>query len=145
MDSVSKNDVIAIAIFRARCGDYGMDLAGTENYALSHEEAHCKRLVPTGSSHQDGNRDAVDPKLDRPFRRENVLRVPTEAILEGNKLLVYDAATGRLSAREIDLGIANWEFTEIAGGVEAAEVVVLSTGRVGVADGGVVVAEDEIE
>jgi len=75
--------------------------------------------------------------------REDVLRVPTEAILEGNKLLVYDPTTARLSARKIDLGIANWEFTEIAGGVEAAEVVVLSTGRAGVADGAVVVGEDE--
>jgi len=74
--------------------------------------------------------------------RENVLRVPTEAILEGNKLLIYDAATGLLSMREFEPGISNWEYAEIAAGVDLGEMVVLSTGRAGVADGALVVPED---
>lgn len=76
--------------------------------------------------------------------RENVLRVPTEAVLDGNKLLVYNATSAQLTAREIEIGIANWEFTEVAAGIEAGEVVVLSTGRAGVVDGAVVVAEDAV-
>lgn len=76
---------------------------------------------------------------------DDVLRVPTEAILEGNKLLFYDAASSRLSAREFEPGISNWEFAEILSGVDAGEVVVLSTGRAGVADGALVVPEDDVE
>jgi len=75
--------------------------------------------------------------------REDVLRVPTEAIVDGNKLLVYDLATTLLSAHAIEAGIANWEFTEIVAGVEPGAVVVLSTGRAGVVAGAVVVGEDE--
>jgi HlyD family secretion protein len=77
--------------------------------------------------------------------REDVLRVPTEAILEGDKLLIYDPVSSRLRTREIELGISNWEFTEIANGVDVGEVVVLSTGRAGVADGALVVPEDDVE
>lgn len=77
--------------------------------------------------------------------RENVLRVPTEAILEGNKLLIFDALTARLSSREFKPGIANWEFAEIREGVEAGEQVVLSIGRAGVAHGALVVPEGNVE
>jgi HlyD family secretion protein len=74
--------------------------------------------------------------------RDAVLRVPSEAIIEGNKLLVYDPLSAQLSAREIDVGIANWEFTEIRAGVAQGEVVILSTGRAGVEEGAVVIAEE---
>lgn len=77
--------------------------------------------------------------------RENVLRVPTEAILEGNRLLIYDPATSSLALREIEPGISNWEYAEIASGVELGEAVVVSTGRAGVADGALVVPEDDVE
>jgi HlyD family secretion protein len=75
--------------------------------------------------------------------REEVLRVPTEAIVEGNKLYVFDAASSTLTLREFEPGIANWEFTEIAAGIAAGEVVVLSAGRQGVEDGAVVMSDDE--
>ena len=77
--------------------------------------------------------------------REEVLRVPTEAIVEGNKLLIYDPATSRLTLREFESGISNWEYSEVVGGVEAGQVVVLSTGRAGVVDGASVVPEDNVE
>jgi len=75
--------------------------------------------------------------------REEVLRVPTEAIVEGNKLYVFDAASSTLTLRQFEPGIANWEFTEIAAGIAAGEVVVLSAGRQGVEDGAVVMSDDE--
>ncbi len=74
--------------------------------------------------------------------RDQVLRVPTEAVFDSNKLLVYDPLSTQVAAREIEIGISNWQFTEVVAGIEVGEVVVLSTGRAGVADGAVVVAED---
>ncbi len=68
-------------------------------------------------------------------RRENALQVPTQALLDGNRLFVFDKASGLLRKRQVETGLANWEVTEIVSGLEAGELVVLSTDRAGVADG----------
>jgi len=72
--------------------------------------------------------------------RDDALRVPTEALLEGNRLLVFD--DGVLAARDVEPGIASWQFTEIARGVDAGERIVVSVGREGVRDGVAAIAED---
>ena len=73
--------------------------------------------------------------------RENVLRVPTQAILEGKRVLVLDSVTRLLAARPIERGVSNWEFTEIRTGLKAGELVVTSVDRQGVADGAAAVRE----
>jgi len=73
---------------------------------------------------------------------ENVLRIPTEAVIDNNTVLVFDPSDGVLHKREFEPGIANWEFTEIMHGLSNGEQVVLSTGRDGVVDGAVVVPEE---
>lgn len=73
--------------------------------------------------------------------RADVLRVPTEAIVDENHVYVFDEASGRLAQREFTAGIANWEFTEIRAGLSAGERVVLSTGRAGVAADALVTPE----
>jgi HlyD family secretion protein len=65
--------------------------------------------------------------------RRDVLRVPTEAVLEGGKVLVL--AGGRLEERAVRKGLSNWEFTEIIDGLHEGENVVLSLGREGVRAG----------
>ena len=72
--------------------------------------------------------------------RDDRLRVPTESLLEGKRVLVL--GDGTLESREVKTGIANWQFTEIAGGVEAGERVVLSVGREGVHDGAAAVPDE---
>jgi HlyD family secretion protein len=67
--------------------------------------------------------------------RENVLRVPTQAIIEGGRVLVLDEEAGLLRQREVKPGVTNWEFTEIVAGLAEGELVVLSVDREGVADG----------
>jgi HlyD family secretion protein len=67
--------------------------------------------------------------------RVNVLRIPSQAILDGKRVLVLDPATGLLKAKEIKKGVANWEFTEVRSGLAAGELVVTSVDREGVADG----------
>jgi HlyD family secretion protein len=62
------------------------------------------------------------------------LRIPTEALLEGNRVLVM-TADGLLAEREIGIGLSNWAWTEVLTGLDAGEEVVTSVEREGVADG----------
>jgi HlyD family secretion protein len=66
---------------------------------------------------------------------DKVLRVPTEAVLEDNRVLVYDPDTKRLVERHIEVGLSNWEFTEVRSGLQRGERVVVSVGREGVKAG----------
>jgi HlyD family secretion protein len=66
--------------------------------------------------------------------RSNVTRVPTEAILEGNKVLVF-TADAVLQEREIETGLSNWVYTEVQKGLQAGDSVVVSVDREDVKDG----------
>jgi HlyD family secretion protein len=73
--------------------------------------------------------------------RTNVLRVPTEAVLEGYRVLVYDPGSGRLQERSFKPGLANWKYTEVISGLTEGETIVLSVERQGVVAGARVVPE----
>ncbi|HKB60630.1 MAG TPA: efflux RND transporter periplasmic adaptor subunit [Gallionellaceae bacterium] len=73
-------------------------------------------------------------------RHPGVLRIPTQALLEGNKVLLY-GPKGVLEARKVQTGLANWEETEITGGLKAGDRIVLSLDRPGVKAGVRVVPE----
>jgi HlyD family secretion protein len=70
-----------------------------------------------------------------------VLRIPTEAVLEGYRALVYRPAEGRLEERRFVPGLSNWRFTEITSGLKEGEQVVVSVGREGIRAGAYVVPE----
>ncbi len=72
--------------------------------------------------------------------RERVLRVPTEAVLEGHRVLVL-TAEGTLQEREIETGVSNWAWGEIISGLAEGDAVVTSVAREGVVDGARSVAE----
>jgi HlyD family secretion protein len=72
-------------------------------------------------------------------KRENVLRVPTQVILDGTRVIVLDGST--LEEREIVTGISSWEFTEVVSGLEEDERVVLTVDREGVVDGATAAVE----
>lgn len=72
--------------------------------------------------------------------RDNVLRVPTSALLEGSRVLVPDA-DGRLAERKLKTGLSNWEYTEVLDGLVPGERVVTSLEREGVKAGAYVVAD----
>jgi HlyD family secretion protein len=59
--------------------------------------------------------------------REGVLRVPTSSLLEGGKVLVLEG--GRLVERVLQLGLRNWDFTEVTGGLPEGARVVVSLDR----------------
>jgi len=74
--------------------------------------------------------------------QEDRLRVPTEAVLEGRRVLVYDESDGRLADRRFEPGIANWEYTEVRSGLAPGERIVLSVGKEGVTAGAAAAPEE---
>lgn len=62
--------------------------------------------------------------------KENVLRIPTQHLMEGKKVLVYKA-DGKLEERVVTTGLANWSYTEILSGLQEGEQIVASLDRVG--------------
>ena len=67
--------------------------------------------------------------------RDEALRVPTEAVIEDERIMVLNTETGRLEERTVSIGLGNWEFTEITEGARNGELVVLSLDRAGVEPG----------
>lgn len=67
--------------------------------------------------------------------RDNVLRVPTEAVLEDSKVLIYRQIDGKLEARKFQSGVSNWRYTEVLSGIEEGERIVISVDREGVEAG----------
>ena len=65
--------------------------------------------------------------------RDKVLRVPAHALLDGNKVLVLK--DGKLEERRIELGLSNWEFSEVRSGLKNGEQVVTSLELEGVKAG----------
>ncbi|VAW94676.1 Macrolide-specific efflux protein MacA [hydrothermal vent metagenome] len=67
--------------------------------------------------------------------RSRVLRIPSEAILEGNRVYLYDTGDESITELEIVSGLSNWRFTEIKSGLEEGQQIVLSIDRDGLSDG----------
>lgn len=67
-------------------------------------------------------------------RHENVLRIPTQTLLEGKKVLLYKA-DGVLIERTVSTGLSNWEQTEITAGLAESEQIVLTLDQAGVKAG----------
>ena len=74
--------------------------------------------------------------------RSNTVRIPTDAILEGNKVLVF-TEEGLLREREIKTGLSNWAWTEVIDGLKKGEEIVVSIEREGVTDGAAAVRDTQ--
>ena len=59
--------------------------------------------------------------------RDDVLRVPTQALLEGGRVLVLEH--DRLVERALQTGLRNWDMTEVASGLAVGDRVVTSLDR----------------
>jgi len=71
----------------------------------------------------------------------NVLYIPTQALLEGNRVLLY-GADGVLEDRVVTTGLANWDRTEITSGLNEGDRIVLSLDQTGVKAGARVLPEE---
>ncbi len=77
----------------------------------------------------------VDSKVE-------ALRVPTEAVLENNRVLLVDE-DGRLLEQEFKAGLANWHYVEVLSGLSEGDTIVLSVGLEGVEAGAYIEPEDD--
>ena len=65
--------------------------------------------------------------------RDDVLRVPTSALMREEKVLVLEG--GGLVEREIEVGLRNWQFVEVRSGLDEGERVVVSLDRLEIVAG----------
>jgi HlyD family secretion protein len=73
--------------------------------------------------------------------RNGVLRIPTQTLLEGNRVLRY-GNNGVLEERKVTAGLSNWEYVEVLSGLEEGDQIVSSLDRAGVKAGVSVVPEE---
>lgn len=73
-------------------------------------------------------------------KRDRVLRLPTQTLMEGNRVLLY--LNGVLEERKVETGLSNWEYTEVVSGLAEGDRIVSSLDRVGVKAGVKVVPEE---
>jgi HlyD family secretion protein len=66
--------------------------------------------------------------------RQNVLRIPTQTLLEGNRVLLY-RPDGVLEARTVTIGLTNWVQSEITAGLNEGDQIVLTLDQAGVKAG----------
>jgi HlyD family secretion protein len=66
--------------------------------------------------------------------RKQVLRIPTQTLLEGNRVLLY-GRNGVLEERKVVTGLSNWEYAEVVSGLEQSDQIVSSLDRAGVKAG----------
>ena len=72
--------------------------------------------------------------------RDDVLRVPSSALLASGGVLVVDG--NRLVARPVETGLRNWDYTEVRDGLAAGERVVTSLDRAEVKAGARVIVRE---
>ncbi len=72
----------------------------------------------------------------------DVLHIPTQAVLDNDRVLILNGE-GVLEEKTIQVGLRNWQITEVTDGLAENDKIVLSIDRVGVIAGVAAVAEDE--
>jgi HlyD family secretion protein len=75
--------------------------------------------------------------------RKNTLRIPTEAVLEGNRVFVYLPDKKVIRERTFKSGISNWYYTEVISGLDPNQQMVVNVDRSGIKDGAKAVVSQE--
>jgi len=92
---------------------------------------------PAAPQPKPGTSADVEIILDR---RDDVLRVPTNAVIEGKRVLVLES--GKAVAKPVRIGLKNWDWSEVTAGLREGEAVITSLDRQGVKEGARVVAKN---
>ena len=90
---------------------------------------------PSAPEPKPGTSADVEIVLDR---RDSVLRVPTNAIIESKSVLVVE--NGKAVSRDVTTGLRNWDWTEITSGLAEGAAVITSLEKQGVKAGARVAA-----
>ncbi len=95
------------------------------------------------STHQFLAGYSADVEIILEIRRK-ILRIPTEAVLDGKRVFVYRPDKKIINERTIKSGLSNWNYTEVLSGLDPGELVVINVDRSGIKDNAnAVVAREE--
>lgn len=75
--------------------------------------------------------------------RAQVLRIPSAAIQEGGRVLIFNPESSKLEERLVKTGLTNWEYSEIIEGLTAGERIVTSLEKEGIKAGALVTPDDK--
>jgi HlyD family secretion protein len=75
--------------------------------------------------------------------RQDVVRVPTEAVMEGQRVFVFLPAKGKVAIRNIQTGLSNWDWTQVTEGLSPNEQVVVNVDNPDLKNGSEVVLLEE--
>ncbi len=75
--------------------------------------------------------------------RTDTLRIPTEAVLEGDEVYRYQPADETLERVKLETGLRNWNYTEVLSGLNAGDRVVVSLDAQGLRPGARAVLQDD--
>ena len=70
-------------------------------------------------------------------RKDDVLRIPTQAIRQNNKVWLVDSHS-RLVEQSVETGLSNWSFTEVRSGLKAGDRVLIAFDKEGIKAGAAV-------
>ncbi len=68
-------------------------------------------------------------------RREHTKYIPTAALDPDHRVLVLDPETGRLVQKQVEIGLSNWDRTEVRSGLVIGDLVVNASDQEGIAPG----------
>jgi len=120
-----------------RIADYVLDIekqARTVDVEVAFDQA------PEGKNLLAGYSADIEVILDV---RPDVVRVPTEAVMDGRRVFAFLPDEGRLAARSIRIGLSNWDWSEVLEGVSPDEWVVVNVDNPDLEDGAVAVRLEE--
>jgi HlyD family secretion protein len=66
--------------------------------------------------------------------RADTLRLPTQALLDGRRVFIFSPDENNIQERTVQIGLSNWEYTEIKAGLQADDLVVVNVDRPGISD-----------
>lgn len=69
---------------------------------------------------------------------KNVLRIPSDALLDDTHILLFNPETNLLEKKAIEKGLNNWSYTEIIDGLATGDQLATSPGAEGVKEGALV-------
>ena len=67
--------------------------------------------------------------------KEDVLRIPTQSLLDNNRVYVYQPQSRTLQEKAVKTGLSNWDNSQVVDGLQEGDSVVISTDRPGLEDG----------
>jgi HlyD family secretion protein len=67
-------------------------------------------------------------------KRDHVLRIPTESLINSEAVWVLNQTAGQLEKRNVTVGVSNWTYSEIIDGLAEGEWVVRNPDKPGIAE-----------